>query len=168
MYVPGARTRGKPPQRFCSKGCANWERNKARSANRAEPGVPYYQTERGRTVALAKARKRRLLLAAAEWDGVTDAEILERDGWVCQLCEEPIDQALRYPDQRSRSIDHVVPLTLGGDDTAPNKQAAHLGCNISKGGQAPGAAHETGCVAQRALVRMSRGMRGRQTAAGGG
>jgi 5-methylcytosine-specific restriction endonuclease McrA len=100
--------------------------------------VPYYQTERGRSAALAKSRRRRMLLEAAPWDGVTDNAILRRDGWLCGVpeCRQParaINPGVRYPDPASPSVDHIVPLSLGGDDTQRNKRAAHLGCNVARG-----------------------------------
>jgi 5-methylcytosine-specific restriction endonuclease McrA len=45
----------------------------------------------------------------------------------------PIRRELKYPHLRSASIDHIIPLSLGGDDTAANKRAAHFGCNIARG-----------------------------------
>ena len=87
-----------------------------------------------RTRDLAKARARRLRHAQT-WDGITDEEILERDGWRCQIpgCKRrPIRKDLKYPHLRSKSVDHIVPLSHGGDDTAENKRAAHLGCNMAR------------------------------------
>lgn len=86
----------------------------------------------------ARSRARRLRHAET-WDGVGDEEILDRDGWRCQIpgCKRrPIRRDLKYPHPRSKSIDHVIPLSLGGDDTAVNKRAAHLGCNIARGNRA--------------------------------
>jgi hypothetical protein len=85
----------------------------------------------------AKSRARRLRKALT-WDGISDEEILERDGWRCQIpgCKRrPIRKDLKFPHSRSKSIDHVVPLSHGGDDTAANKRAAHLGCNMARGNQ---------------------------------
>lgn len=39
---------------------------------------------------------------------------------------------LPYQHRRSATIDHVVPLTEGGDDTCANVQLAHRGCNARK------------------------------------
>lgn len=86
---------------------------------------------------VALARERRLRHAQT-WDGITDEEILERDGWRCQIpgCKRrPIRKDVKYPHLRSKSIDHIVPLSLGGDDTAVNKRAAHLGCNVARGNE---------------------------------
>jgi 5-methylcytosine-specific restriction endonuclease McrA len=69
---------------------------------------------------------------AQTWDGVTDAEIFERDRWRCGICGKRIGRSYVYPDGRSKSIDHVVPLSEGGEDTASNKRAAHLLCNTMR------------------------------------
>ena len=51
----------------------------------------------------------------------------------CLYRSRIVNPKYKYPDQRSASIDHIVPLSLGGDDTAFNKRAAHLGCNMARG-----------------------------------
>lgn len=56
--------------------------------------------------------------------------ILERDGWICQLCRAPIRHELTFPHPGSASIDHRDPF--GGHDPA-NWQASHLACNVAKG-----------------------------------
>ena len=79
-----------------------------------------------------EARRRRLLAEAVQ-EPYLRADIMDRDGWVCHLCGEDIPRDLSWPDPRSQSLDHVVPLSLGGDDTPANVRAAHLGCNLAKG-----------------------------------
>lgn len=59
-------------------------------------------------------------------------EVFERDGWVCGLCQQPVDESLSYPDPMSVSLDHVIPLAHGGDHTKANTQCAHLDCNVTK------------------------------------
>ena len=86
-----------------------------------------------RTAGRVAASRRRRLRAATTWDGVADAEILERDRWMCGICRKRIGRKFRYPHPRSASVDHLLPLSLGGDDTALNKRAAHLGCNVTRG-----------------------------------
>jgi HNH endonuclease len=124
-YVPGPRTRGKSPQRFCSRSCAQAWRNGARP--------PYTRVQDGDYGTPRNARKRlRLRVHAETWDGITNAQILERDRWRCGICRKRIGKKLKWPHPRSASIDHVVPLSEGGDDTAANKRAAHLGCNCGR------------------------------------
>ncbi|WP_369015738.1 HNH endonuclease [Streptomyces hintoniae] len=64
------------------------------------------------------------------------AAVFRRDGWTCQLCGGPIDRAVKFPKSGSASLDHVVPLSHGvgtPGHVLSNCQAAHLGCNSSKG-----------------------------------
>jgi len=70
---------------------------------------------------------------AAFVENVEREVVLERDGWICQLCDQPIDRSARSPDPMSRSIDHRIPLARGGVHSYSNCQSAHLGCNLSKG-----------------------------------
>jgi len=128
-YVPKWNPRPGTQQRFCSKSCTRAWQNGARP--------PYTrQADIGDAAMRKKARCRaRHLRHAQTWDGITDEEILERDGWRCQIpgCKRrPIRKDAAYPHPRSKSIDHIVPLSLGGDDTAVNKRAAHLGCNLAR------------------------------------
>lgn len=56
--------------------------------------------------------------------------VYERDGWVCQICSDPVDGSLIGSDSPLRpSLDHVVPFSRGGSDGAENLRLAHLGCN---------------------------------------
>lgn len=97
-----------PENRFCSRACRDkyWDRAN-RARTRHIERVPY-----------------------------KDTTILERDGWRCRLCGQKIDKRLRHPHPMSASIDHIVPLALGGRDAPDNVQAAHLSCNAAKGTRA--------------------------------
>jgi 5-methylcytosine-specific restriction endonuclease McrA len=86
-----------------------------------------------REVIRAATQQRRARLRGGEVENFTDTEIFIRDGWVCQLCGDPIARDLHYPDPMSVSLDHVVPISKGGHHTRANVQTAHLRCNISKG-----------------------------------
>lgn len=81
----------------------------------------------------AKKLRRKRLLAGAVQETYTRLSVFEKDGWVCQLCGGAIDPSLPWPDRMAASVDHIVPISLGGDDTFDNVQAAHSGCNSSKG-----------------------------------
>ena len=62
-------------------------------------------------------------------------EVYERDGWVCGLCDLPIDSSLTWPHKWSASLDHVVPQShmLIPDHSASNLRAVHLQCNSMRG-----------------------------------
>jgi hypothetical protein len=78
-----------------------------------------------------KARRDSALAGVAH-DGYAPTEIFDRDGWRCGICRERIDRRHTYPHPRCASVDHIVPLAKGGDDTRRNVQAAHLDCNLRK------------------------------------
>lgn len=77
--------------------------------------------------------RRRDLLAMQPSERYSDEEIFDRDGWVCGICEEPVDRSLKFPDKRSACIDHIKPIIAGGNDLRTNVQCAHFDCNSSKG-----------------------------------
>lgn len=67
------------------------------------------------------------------YERIDSAAIFERDGWVCGICELPVDQAAPFPDPGSATLDHVVPMSRGGAHVAANVQLAHFYCNTVKG-----------------------------------
>src|SRR5690554_1341661 len=69
-------------------------------------------------------------------DQVVD-RLRRRDGPNCALCGRPFNsEARRRRDQLS--IDHILPVKLGGTDHITNLQLAHMGCNSRKGfGESP-------------------------------
>lgn len=93
-----------------------------RERYRADPGAwsGYAHTRR--------ARKR-----GATTEQFSPADIFERDRWICGLCRKKIRKDLAWPDRRSASLDHIVPLSEGGDHSRANTQASHLRCNLRKG-----------------------------------
>lgn len=80
---------------------------------------------------------RRAAQAAATVETFLASEIYARDEWSCGICGDPIDRDIRWPHPKSASIDHIVPIAVGGVHSRANVQAAHLGCNCSKGARMP-------------------------------
>ena len=79
------------------------------------------------------ARRLRMRGPGGTVERIDPQRIYERDGWICQLCLEPIDPARPHPDGLSASLDHVIALAAGGTHTHGNVQASHLNCNVRKG-----------------------------------
>jgi len=92
----------------------------------------YRQKEEVKERSKVAGRKRQALKLGNHHEGYTYTEIFERDGWLCGICGRKINKRLKYPNPRSKSIDHIVPLSKGGADAPINLQASHLRCNISK------------------------------------
>lgn len=76
-------------------------------------------------------RRARIAGVVSEKFDVT--EVFERDGWVCGICSLPVEQDVKWPDPMSPSLDHVVPLSRGGDHTKANTRCSHLICNVRLG-----------------------------------
>lgn len=82
----------------------------------------------------ARARKRQLALKGVQSDpSITIEALYSRHGAICYLCDEAIDTALRYPDRWAGTIEHVVAIFNGGQNTWNNVKPAHSYCNRRKG-----------------------------------
>lgn len=95
-----------------------------------------YNTRRqvdGRLAKYRAERRQRMREQADPSEVFRAADVYTRDAWQCWLCHEEIDHAALWPDPRSASVDHVVPLSRGGSHTLANVKAAHLRCNLVKG-----------------------------------
>jgi 5-methylcytosine-specific restriction endonuclease McrA len=76
-------------------------------------------------------------MKAAIVETFSPMEIFERDGWRCGICSELLDPSAFFPHPQSPSIDHIVPLSKGGEHSRANVRAAHLRCNVRRGNRAP-------------------------------
>jgi len=66
-------------------------------------------------------------------ENINRVEVYERDNWKCQICGFMIDSSLRFPNPLAATLDHIVPLALGGTHTYENVGTAHAFCNFQKG-----------------------------------
>ncbi|MFE9114848.1 HNH endonuclease [Streptomyces collinus] len=82
-------------------------------------------------------RRRERMRSNGSVERYTAKEIGARDGWVCGLCQDPVDQAYQHPDPRSPSIDHVRCIAAGGTDTRDNVRLTHWGCNHERNASTP-------------------------------
>lgn len=91
--------------RWCSSQCKNRNTGRVMSRRRTGelPRVPY-----------------------------TDREIFERDGWRCHLCGKPVNRKVKRTHPDGATIDHIVPISLGGVDEPANVATAHWHCNHAK------------------------------------
>lgn len=81
-------------------------------------------------------QKRRAAKRGAAAESFKPSEVFDRDGWSCAICGSAIDPELTYPAPRSVSLDHLIPLSVGGEHTRANTRAAHLECNVRRGNRA--------------------------------
>jgi 5-methylcytosine-specific restriction endonuclease McrA len=81
-------------------------------------------------------RRRKARQRGVTSEAYTLAYIAERDGFRCKLCNKPVAMKQVVPHPKAPTIDHILPLALGGEDTKANVQLAHFICNSTKGANA--------------------------------
>ena len=107
---------GQPHQQYCSKRCqrADWWERKGRDWTRD------YVSRR-------KAR-----VNAVTVEKVSPSVVFECDKWMCQICGKPVDPSLKHPNPLCATMDHIIPISKGGEHSYANLQLAHLSCNSRK------------------------------------
>ena len=140
-------------RKVVARGLCTMHYKRARRAAGDEPTATPWTEARQRSYDTRRARKRGATIGPA----FTRAEVYERDNWTCGLCGERISPSAAYPDPRSPSLDHVIPLALGGAHSFGNAQASHLACNVRKGAHSHIAvdAGETVTTAHRNAARLA-------------
>lgn len=81
--------------------------------------------ERARELGQRAASARRARIRVAFVEHVEPRVLLERDGGVCGICDEPVSDRF--------DVDHIVPLAAGGEHSYANTRIAHPSCNRAKG-----------------------------------
>ncbi|MFF5445481.1 HNH endonuclease [Streptomyces sp. NPDC012888] len=120
-------------QRWCSRRCKDAHHGAAfRAAGKRARLSPEAQ-ERQRLSWQVKNRRRRAAKRGGKSELYTLQEIAERDGWLCQLCGDPVPMDVKVPGLLAPTIDHIIAVSRGGDDTRANVQLAHFRCNSAKG-----------------------------------
>lgn len=112
---------------------ANHPESQRAASRRRRQKHGHWRTLYPERAAAYDARRRALIVDARVGEAFAPSDIHERDGWTCKLCGESIDRDVAWPDPKSPSLDHIVPLSKGGAHSTTNVQSAHLGCNSSKG-----------------------------------
>jgi len=67
----------------------------------------------------------------------TETEVLDRYGTICHICNTEIDMSAPRGTgkpgwEKGLQIDHVIPLSKGGDHTIENVRPSHGHCNLTK------------------------------------
>jgi transposase-like protein len=87
-----------------------------------------------RVGSLNYAHKKRSAIKVGE--NLSILEIATRDKWRCQLCRKPVSKTKRFPHPQAPVLDHITPLSLGGQHVRSNVHLAHYACNSRKGNRA--------------------------------
>jgi len=71
---------------------------------------------------------------AARFEHVHPGRVYASDKGCCHICSEPIPQLGTVPstDPQAFEVDHVIPLSEGGEHSYRNVRASHKECNVSR------------------------------------
>lgn len=129
----------KPVAKFCSPKCNRDSRRPQERHCACGQLIPLKRQKCDACVRLARKERRRREKKAAEarkrgikQEPYTLAEIAVRDRYRCGLCRKRVAMTKAVPHPKAPSIDHVLPIACGGDDTRANVQLAHFSCNARK------------------------------------
>ena len=59
--------------------------------------------------------------------------LFNRDGERCQICHRKLNLKREVPHPLAATIDHIIPLSLGGEHSYKNTQLSCFMCNSLKG-----------------------------------
>lgn len=129
------RKRGGNKNRKPEHNATSLASQKAKREERKAAGLPAQPWTEGRKAA---DQRRRAAKLGATVEKFTPAEIFERDRWKCGVCARKVRTDLAYPDPKSASLDHIVPLSEGGEHSRANARLAHLDCNVQRSNRGGG------------------------------
>lgn len=66
------------------------------------------------------------------YTSINKIAIFKRDNWICGICGVAIDKTIPWPDPLAATLDHIIPMSRGGDHVVENVQASHWVCNLTK------------------------------------
>jgi len=79
-----------------------------------------------------KAARKRARKRGVAVGRVSRRKVFERDGWRCGICGGPTKKSAKFPHPKSPVLDHIIPLSKGGEHSMRNVQCAHNQCNAVK------------------------------------
>lgn len=106
-----------PQARVCSAKCA---RRVSRKAVRARHGR-------------LDVHRKRARFFGVEYEPISPKRVFEQDGWRCGICGRRTLKGKKVPHPRAATLDHVIPMSLGGGHIRANVQCACFECNTRKG-----------------------------------
>lgn len=97
-----------------------------------------WHRENNRDLYASYAEARRAKMEGLMVEFVDKEVLLERDGWTCHICKGEIPKGLDWKHPLFPHIEHIVPLSKGGEHSYENTAPAHASCNLQKGNMLDG------------------------------
>jgi Restriction endonuclease len=114
------------------KAKLKYRQSKAGKETEQKYSHEYHQTEAGKKSNRKTKDKRRAQKVGVGCENFDREEIFKRDGYVCQACKRKTRPEWDYNHSLFPTLDHIVPLSLGGAHTRANTQCLCRGCNNKK------------------------------------
>lgn len=93
----------------------------------------YKQTPEGRETKYRSKIKRRSYKKKVQFKPFQRRKILERDNWTCKMCKCKVhDRKTDYNTPDKAHLDHIIPISKGGNSEPDNLQVLCRDCNIAK------------------------------------
>lgn len=108
----------------CRRNSLKYSRSETGQEKSRERGLRYRKNHPG--LEASRVALRKAIIRGAKSERFTKQEIYERDGGKCHLCGKKCDP-------RKWHLDHLIPLSLGGEHTRKNVAVSCPRCNDSKG-----------------------------------
>ncbi len=133
---------------LCSaaKVAANRASNMKNPGRQQQNAKKHYEDNRGTYLERARHQRihkkadlrtyssnRRARVMEAFVERVDHTVLFERDNYTCQQCGIICDKDSVWPADNFPSLDHIIPLSKGGEHSYKNTQCLCLGCNLTKG-----------------------------------
>jgi hypothetical protein len=115
--------KSRPSPRFCGEGCRLRWFSSSFGGNKS----PHWK---GGVNPNYYSAKRRAIMRRG--DKIDHLVVFEAFNWECHICGQDIDPDLRFPHKMAATIDHIIPLSRGGEHTWDNVAPAHAMCNFTK------------------------------------
>ena len=93
----------------------------------------YAKTEKRKATRYKANQKYKALKRNATIQDFSPIEVLKRDGYICQLCRKKTRPDWNQYHSLHPEVDHIIPLSKGGDLIKDNVQALCVSCNSIKG-----------------------------------
>ena len=93
----------------------------------------YRKSEKGKNINVKNLQKRRANKLKATVEDFNPSEVFKRDNYICQLCgckTRPDFKNQYHP--KYPNLDHIIPLTKGGEHSRRNTQCLCHQCNMEK------------------------------------
>lgn len=127
--------RKKNKQKVSERNRAYKQEHKDRAA---EQQRQYYKTEAGRNTRIKKCHKRRVSKMGIGYENFNPIKVFQRDGYRCQMCGRKTRPDFNQWHPLYPHLDHIVPLSIGGEHSKANTQCLCRECNMAKGNHGNG------------------------------